>query len=422
MPTRISGYSTAGTEKLIEYKTYMQAVPYFDRAGLRRPDVPRNMPSRWPPKSCLVSRCRARPIHPGAVRRDQPAAQPHPQHLHLRARCRCDDAVPVGVRGTREDDGVLRTGERRAAACRLFRPGGVHRDLPAGLAEDIAAFCETFPKFIDDTESLLTENRIFKQRSVDIGIISAEDALDWGLSGPMLRATGMAWDLRKAQPYEVYERMDFDIPWASTAIATTAIWCASRRCARAFGSSSNAWPRCRAVRSGTEDHKITPPRRGEMKASMEALIHHFKLYTEGYHVPAGETYTAVEAPKGEFGVYLGLRRHQQALSLQDPRAGLRLPAGHRVHGQGPHAGRPGRDRRLDGYRVRGGRPMSEPEFSLSPRTSIWRTAISRATRQGARLGHPAGARHRPAPEPRLAVARGGRLRRRNARYAADPGL
>jgi NADH-quinone oxidoreductase subunit D len=185
-----------------------------------------------------------------------------------------------------------------------FRPGGVHQDLPDGLMADIAAWADKFPKFLSDLETLLTENRIFRQRTVDIGVVTAAQAVDWGFSGPMLRASGVAWDLRKAQPYDVYDKMEFDIPVGKTGD------CYARYLVRfeEMRQSLRIIRQClKEMPEGlvmTDDHKVSPPKRGDMKMSMEALIHHFKLYTEGYHVPAGETYTAVEAPKGEFAVYL----------------------------------------------------------------------------------------------------------------------
>ena len=194
------------------------------------------------------------------------------------------------------------SGARLHAA--YFRPGGVHRDLPAGLADEIAEFCETFPRFIDDTESLLTENRIFKQRTVDIGVISQEDALDWGLSGPMLRGSGLPWDLRKSQPYDVYDRMDFDIPVGKNGDCYDRYLVRIEEMRQSLRIIQQCLDELPEGPVKTQDNKISPPGRAEMKGSMEALIHHFKLYTEGYKVPAGETYTAVEAPKGEFGVYL----------------------------------------------------------------------------------------------------------------------
>lgn len=196
----------------------------------------------------------------------------------------------------------------RASGARMhmnyFRVGGVARDLPDGLIDDIAAWCETFPQMIDDMETLLTDNRIFKQRTVDIGIITPEQAMDWGFTGPNLRAAGVAWDLRKAQPYDAYDKVDFDVPIGKRGD------CYDRYLVRIYElrESVKIMQQClKQMPAGpakSRDHKVTPPSRGDMKHSMESLIHHFKLFTEGFHVPAGETYTAVEAPKGEFGVYL----------------------------------------------------------------------------------------------------------------------
>jgi NADH-quinone oxidoreductase subunit D len=189
-----------------------------------------------------------------------------------------------------------------------FRIGGVHQDLPPQLIEDIWNWCDPFLTVCDDLETLLTDNRIFKQRNVDIGVVSLEDAWKWGFSGVMVRGSGAAWDLRKSQPYECYAEMDFDIPIGKNGD------CYDRYCIRVeeMRQSVRIMKQCiekLRVAEGqgpivVEDNKIAPPRRGEMKRSMEALIHHFKLYTEGVHVPAGEVYAAVEAPKGEFGVYL----------------------------------------------------------------------------------------------------------------------
>ena len=193
---------------------------------------------------------------------------------------------------------------RGTAPCRVLRVGGVHQDMPAGMADDLLKWIDQFPKFIDDMETLLTENRIFKQRCVDIGIVSAEDAMAWGFTGPMLRGSGIAWDLRKAQPYDVYDEIDFDIPIGKNGD------CYDRYLVRVeeMRQSLSIMKQCIEMMPDgpvlSEDGKVSPPRRGDMKQSMEALIHHFKLYTEGVHVPAGETYTAVEALKGEFGVYL----------------------------------------------------------------------------------------------------------------------
>ena len=188
------------------------------------------------------------------------------------------------------------------------RPGGVHQDLPPKLIDDIDAFCDPFLQVVQDLDDLVMANRIFKQRNVDIGIVSVDEAMQWGFSGVMVRGSGAAWDLRKAQPYECYSEMDFDIPIGKNGD------CYDRYCIRMeeMRQSVRIMKQCIAKLRAPEgqgpvvvvDNKITPPRRGEMKKSMEALIHHFKLYTEGFHVPAGEVYAAVEAPKGEFGVYL----------------------------------------------------------------------------------------------------------------------
>src|SRR6185437_12662101 len=180
-----------------------------------------------------------------------------------------------------------------------IRPGGVHQDMPAGLAEDIYAFAEQFPQRIDDIEILLTENRIFKQRTVDIGVVSAAQAMDWGFSGPMLRGSGVAWDLRKAQPYDVYGEMDFDVPIGKNGDCWDRYLVRLEEMRQSVRIIRQALAQMPAGPVQVNDRKVAPPPRGEMKQSMEALIHHFKLYTEGYHVPAGETYTAVEAPKGE---------------------------------------------------------------------------------------------------------------------------
>ncbi|HYM01629.1 MAG TPA: NADH-quinone oxidoreductase subunit D [Stellaceae bacterium] len=293
-----------GTEKLIEYKTYLQAVPYFDRLDYVSPmcqehayalAVEKLLGIEPPPRAKYI-----RVLFAEITR-----LLNHILNL-------CAFALDVGAStpllwGFEEREKMLEFYERACGArfhAAYFRPGGVHENLPAGLTDDILAFAEQFPRFIDDLEQLLTENRIFKQRTVDIGIISADDAVDWGFSGPMIRASGLAWDLRKAQPYDAYDAMDFDIP---------------------IGKNGDCWDRflvrveemrqsVRIIKQAVEkmpdgpvkvnDRKVAPPPRAEMKNSMEALIHHFKLYTEGYHVPAGETYTAVEAPKGEFGVYL----------------------------------------------------------------------------------------------------------------------
>jgi NADH-quinone oxidoreductase subunit D len=194
------------------------------------------------------------------------------------------------------------SGSRMHAA--YFRPGGVHQDMPPGLAADIHKFCEHFPKVLDDIETLLTENRIFKQRNVDIGVVSRAEAEMWGMSGVMLRSTGVHWDLRRSQPYECYSELDFKIPIGKNGDNYDRYVMRMEEMREATKIMKQCLDRMTPGAVVSPDHKVTPPRRAEMKTSMEALIHHFKLYTEGFHVPAGETYAAVEAPKGEFGVYL----------------------------------------------------------------------------------------------------------------------
>jgi len=200
----------------------------------------------------------------------------------------------------------------RASGSRMhanyFRPGGVAKDLPPELIRDIGAFCEPFLKICDDLTDLFLDNRIFKQRNVDIGIVSLEDCWKWGFSGVMVRGSGGAWDLRKSQPYECYEEMDFDIPigkngdnYDRQVIRMEEMRQSVRiiqQCVAKLQAPDGQGP------VQTPSHKIVSPSRAQMKRSMESLIHHFKLYTEGFHVPAGEVYAAVEAPKGEFGVYL----------------------------------------------------------------------------------------------------------------------
>jgi NADH-quinone oxidoreductase subunit D len=293
-----------GTEKLIEYKTYLQAIPYFDRLDYVSPMCQEHAFSLAVEKLMGIE------------------APPRGQYIrvlfaeitrilnHLLNICAFGldlGAITPFLWGFEERERLMEFYERASGArlhANYFRPGGVHMDLPPRLVDDIASFCETFPKTIDDIEGLLTENRIFRQRTVNIGVLSAQDAADWGMSGPMIRASGVAWDLRRSQPYDAYAEMDFDIPVGKNGD------CYDRYLVRVeeMRQSVRIIRQClEKMPSGpvkTDNRKISPPSRGEMKRSMEALIHHFKLYTEGYHVPAGETYTAVEAPKGEFGVFL----------------------------------------------------------------------------------------------------------------------
>jgi NADH-quinone oxidoreductase subunit D len=297
-----------GTEKLIEHKTYLQAIPYFDRLDYVAPmnqehafclAIEKLIGLEVPIRGQLIrvlfaeiGRLLSHLLNIGAQANDVGALTPQ-----------------LWLYEEREKMMVF---YERASGARMhanyFRPGGVHQDLPQALIDDIAAFCDPFLQVVSDTEALLTDNRIFKQRNVDIGVITLEDALAWGFSGAMLRSTGVAWDLRKSQPYDCYADIDFDVPVGKNAD------CYDRYLMRIeeMRQSVRIMHQCIArlnSKAGkgpvlATDHKMTPPSRGDMKQSMEALIHHFKLYTEGFHTPPGEVYAAVEAPKGEFGVYL----------------------------------------------------------------------------------------------------------------------
>jgi NADH-quinone oxidoreductase subunit D len=297
-----------GTEKLIEYKTYQQAIPYFDRLDYV---APMNQEHAF----CLAAE---KLLGLKVPRRGQLIRMLYAEigrllsHLlNVTTQAMDVGALTPPLWGFEEREKLMvfyerASGSRMHAA--FFRVGGVHQDLPDKLVDDIDAFCEPFLRVCDDLEELLTDNRIFKQRNVDIGVVSLADAWAWGFSGVMVRGSGAAWDLRKAQPYECYAELDFDIPVGRNGD------CYDRYCIRMeeMRQSVRIMRQCiRMLRMpegqgpvAVQDNKIVPPKRAEMKRSMEALIHHFKLYTEGFHVPAGEVYAAVEAPKGEFGVYL----------------------------------------------------------------------------------------------------------------------
>ena len=293
-----------GTEKLIEHKTYLQALPYFDRLDYVSPMNQEHAFALAIEKMLQIE----------VPRRGQYIRVLYCEigrilnHLLNLTTFAIDVGAMTPLLWGFEEREHLMEFYERASGARLhaayFRPGGVHQDLPDGLLEDISAWAKRFPEYIDDLEGLLTENRIFKQRTVDIGVVTLDEALDLGFTGPCIRASGLPWDLRKSQPYDVYDELDFDIPTGKTGD------CYARYLVRVeeMRQSLRIIHQCiEKMPSGpvlAEDHKVTPPRRDDMKTSMEALIHHFKLYTEGFHVPAGATYTAVEAPKGEFGVYL----------------------------------------------------------------------------------------------------------------------
>ncbi|HQY74578.1 MAG TPA: NADH-quinone oxidoreductase subunit D [Aestuariivirga sp.] len=297
-----------GTEKLIEYKTYMQAIPYFDRLDYVAPmnqehayalAIEKLLGITVPKRAQLI-----RVLYSEIGRLLSHLLNVTTQAMDV-------GALTPPLWGFEEREKLMvfyerASGSRMHAA--YVRPGGVHQDLPQKLVDDIGHFCDTHPKVLDDIETLLTGNRIFKQRNVDIGIVSLEECFKWGFSGVMVRGSGAAWDLRKAQPYECYSEMDFDIPIGKNGDNYDRYLIRVQE----MRESVKIMKQCVAMLNSPEgqgpvtssDGKIVPPRRAEMKRSMEALIHHFKLYTEGYKVPEGEVYAAVEAPKGEFGVYL----------------------------------------------------------------------------------------------------------------------
>jgi NADH-quinone oxidoreductase subunit D len=294
-----------GTEKLIEYKTYTQAVPYFDRLDYV---APMNQEHAFALAAENLLGIKA-PLRAQYIRVLFSELTRILNHLLNITTFALDvGAITPALWGFEEREKGMEFYDRVCGArlhANYFRPGGVRWDMPAGLAEDMMDWAEkSVPKIIGDLEELLTENRIFKQRTVDIGVATEEEALDWGFSGPMLRGSGVAWDLRKAQPYEVYDRMDFDVPVGKTGDCYARYLVRMEEMRQSLRIMKQCIEQLPAGPVMVDDFKIAPPPRAEMKRSMEALIHHFKLFTEGYHVPAGETYAAVEAPKGEFGVFL----------------------------------------------------------------------------------------------------------------------
>jgi len=297
-----------GTEKLIEQKTYLQAIPYFDRLDYVAPmnqehafclAIEKLLGLEVPRRAQLI-----RVLYSEIGRLLSHLLNVTTQAMDV-------GALTPPLWGFDEREKLMvfyerASGSRMHAA--YFRPGGVHQDLPEALIDDIESFCAHHPKVLDDIEGLLTESRIFKQRNVDIGVISLKDTLAWGMSGVMVRGSGAAWDLRKAQPYECYPEMEFDVPVGKNGD------CYDRYLIRMLEMRESVKIMQQCIRKLREpegrgphvadNNKIVPPKRSEMKTSMESLIHHFKLYTEGFHIPEGEVYACVEAPKGEFGVYL----------------------------------------------------------------------------------------------------------------------
>ncbi len=297
-----------GTEKLIEHKTYLQAVPYFDRLDYVAPmnqehafalAVERLLGIEVPRRGQVI---RVLFSEIGRILNHL---------LNITTQAMDVGALTPPLWGFEEREKLMTFYERASGArmhAAYFRPGGVHQDIPERLVEDIGKWIDPFHKTVDDLDTLLTGNRIFKQRNVDIGVVTLDECWAWGFSGVMVRGSGAAWDLRKSQPYECYAEMDFDIPIGKNGdnydrylIRMEEMRQSARimrQCVELLLGPNRTGP------VSATDGKVVPPKRGAMKRSMEALIHHFKLYTEGYRVPAGEVYAAVEAPKGEFGVYL----------------------------------------------------------------------------------------------------------------------
>ena len=294
-----------GTEKLMESRTYLQNLPYFDRLDYV---APMNQEHAW----CL------------AIERLTGTVVPRRASLIRVLFCEIGrvlshilntttQALDVGALtpplwGFEEREKLMVFYERASGArlhAAYFRPGGVHQDLTPQLIEDIDAWADQFPRVLDDLHGLLTENRIFKQRNADIGVVTEADILKWGYSGVMVRGSGFAWDLRRSQPYECYDEFEFKIPVGKNGDCYDRYLCRMAEMTESLSIIKQALVKLRAEPGEVMTRgKLSPPKRAEMKTSMEALIHHFKLYTEGFHVPAGEVYVAVEAPKGEFGVYL----------------------------------------------------------------------------------------------------------------------
>jgi NADH-quinone oxidoreductase subunit D len=297
-----------GTEKLIEHKTYLQALPYFDRLDYV---APMNQEHAF----CLATE---KLLGITVPRRGQlirvlycEIGRLLSHLLNVTTQALDVGALTPPLWGFEEREKLMVFYERASGArmhANYFRIGGVHQDLPPKLLDDIWAFCDPFLKVCDDIEGLLTENRIFKQRNVGIGVVKLADAWGWGFSGVMVRGSGAAWDLRRAQPYECYSELDFDIPIGKNGDNYDRYCIRMEEMRQSVRIMKQCLEKLRLPEGrgpvAVKDNKIVPPLRAEMKRSMEATIHHFKLYSEGHHVPAGEVYAAVEAPKGEFGVYL----------------------------------------------------------------------------------------------------------------------
>ncbi len=293
-----------GTEKLIENKTYIQALPYFDRLDYVSPMCQEHAYALAIEKLLQIDV----PKRGQYIRVLFSEITRILNHILNISTFALDVGAMTPFLWLFEDREVLMEFYERVSGSRLhsayFRPGGVHRDIPDGLSDDIENFCEKFTSHIDDTEKLIEKNRIFRQRSVGIGKISADDALEWGFSGPCIRASGLNWDLRKKQPYDCYKEIDFKVPTGSTGDCFERFLVRVEEMRQSVSIIRQCLKNLPDGPSISEDPRVVPPKRDVMKESMESLINHFKLFTEGFHVPPGETYTAVEAPKGEFGVLL----------------------------------------------------------------------------------------------------------------------
>ena len=293
-----------GTEKLIENKTYIQALPYFDRLDYVSPMCQEHAYSLAIEKLLEIDV----PLRGQFIRVMFSEITRILNHILNLTTFALDVGAMTPFLWLFEEREVMMEFYERVSGSRLhsayFRPGGVHRDLPDGLVEDIASFCDRFPKKIDDLEKLLETNRIFRQRSVDIGKINKEEALNKGFSGPCLRASGVEWDLRRNQPYDCYSELDFKIPIGTNGDCFERFLVRVEEMRQSIAIIKQCLKKLPVGPSISVDPRIVPPKRNQMKSSMESLINHFKLFTEGFHVPKGETYTCVEAPKGEFGVYL----------------------------------------------------------------------------------------------------------------------
>ena len=293
-----------GTEKLIEHKTYAQAVPYFDRLDYV---APMNQEHAFALAIEKILKIEV-PIRAQFIRVMFCEIGRILSHiLNITTQAMDVGALTPTLWGFEEREKLMVFYERVSGSrlhANYFRTGGVHKDLPLGLDADISKFCNEFPKIIDDLETLLTDNRIFKQRNVDIGIVSKQDALDYSFSGVMLRGSGVPWDLRKSQPYDCYKDIDFKIPIGKNGDCYDRYLCRIEEMRESIKIINQCLDKMPKGPIKTNDNKISPPKKQLLKESMEALIHHFKLFTEGYRVDKDEIYTAVEAPKGEFGVYL----------------------------------------------------------------------------------------------------------------------